>query len=214
MKQAQAEYDKVAWSGDAGMSHQGLALQQATTAYEAALAAYNLAVNPSASAVSPLESQLAQAESQLALAEKPYTETDLKLAGIAVKQAQVAVKLAQIQVDETSIRAPFDGIVAEVYVDKGDMVNAATSVAKVVSRDVEMVFDVEETFIADVSVGQNAALQVVAFSGVDFPATVSNIAPIADSASHTFSVRVMPTDENGLLKGGMYAHLSLLVHEK
>jgi HlyD family secretion protein len=214
VKQAQTEYDKVAWAGQSGMSPEALALQQATMAYEGALATYELATNPSASSISPLESQLVQAEAQLALAESPYTQIEYELAQTSVKQAEVAVDLAKVQMDETIIRAPFDGIVAEVYVDPGSMASAAMTIAEIVSDKVVMVFDVEESYIAAVKLGQSASLQVVAYPDVDFAAFVSSIAPVADEVSHTFRVRVMPTDDLGLLRGGMYARLSLLVEEK
>jgi HlyD family secretion protein len=215
LRLAQAEYDKVAWAGQVGMLPQSLQLQQATIAYEAARAAYDLQTNPSDVQLSPLMIQLAQAEMALALAKHPFTQVDYDLAQAKVDLAQVTVDLARIQLDETVIRAPFDGIVAEMYISEGSIVGPATPVALFVSRELEVVINVEESRINEVHPGQSAALRVNAYPGEDFPAVVTSVAPIADASTHTFVVKVTPAeDTDGRLRGGMYADLSLLVEEK
>jgi HlyD family secretion protein len=214
LRLAQSEYDKIAWAGQVGMTPQALQLQQATIAYEAAKAAYDLQTNPSDLQLSPLMVQLAQAELALALAKQPFTQTDFDLARARVKLAQAAVDMATVQMDETTIRAPFDGVLAELYVTQGNMVGPQASVALFVSKQVEAVFNVEESRVGNVSEGQNAALQVSAYPGQDFPAVVTSVAPVADKDSHTFVVKVTPVDEEHLLRSGMYADLSLLVEQK
>lgn len=214
LRLAQSEYDKIAWAGQVSMTPQALQLEQATIAYEAAKAAYDLQTNPSDLQLSPLMVQLAQAELALALAEKPFTQTDFDMARARVEQAQAAVELVSIQLDETTIRAPFEGVVAELYISEGSMATPQAPAALLVSKQVEVVFNVEESRIGHVKAGQNAALQVAAYPGQDFPAVVTSVAPVADKDSHTFVVKVTPLDEDGLLRSGMYADLSLLVEEK
>jgi multidrug efflux pump subunit AcrA (membrane-fusion protein) len=214
LRLAQSEYDKIAWAGQVSMTPQALQLQQATIAYEAAKAAYDLQTNPSDLQLSPLMVQLAQAELALALAKEPFTDTDFEMARARVKQAESAVEMANMQMEEATIRAPFDGVVAELYVSEGTMVGPQAPVALFVSQRVEAVFDVEEARIGQVEVGQNAALQVAAYPGQDFPGVVTSIAPAADKDSHTFVGKVTPVDGDNLLRSGMYANLSLLVEQK
>jgi HlyD family secretion protein len=214
LKRAQSEYDKVSWAGQVGMLPQALQLEQATVAYEKARADYNMQTHPSDLQLSPLMVQLAQAELALALAKQPYTKTDFDLARVKVDLAQSAVELANIQLNETAIRAPFDGIVAEMYITEGSMVGPGSPVALIVSRQLEVVVNVEESRINQIKQGQNAALRVNAYPGEDFPAVVTNVAPVADSNTHTFVVKITPVDDSGKLRGGMYADLSLLVEEK
>ena len=213
LRLAQSEYDKVAWAGQVGMLPQALQLEQATIAYETAKAAYELQTNPSDLQLSPLMAQLAQAELALALAKQPFTETDFDMARAQVELAEAAVDMARKQVDETIIRAPFDGVVAELYITKGSMAAPQAPAALFVSKPVEVIVNIEESRISHVQAGQNAALQVSAFPGQDFPASVTNVAPTADSQSHTFAVKVTPMDEDYLLRSGMYANVSLLVEE-
>ncbi len=213
LRLAQSEYDKVAWAGQVGMLPQALQLEQATIAYETAKAAYELQTNPSDLQLSPLMAQLAQAELALALAKQPFTETDFDMARVQVELAEAAVEMARKQVDETIIRAPFDGVVAELYITQGSMAAPQAPAALFVSKPVEVIVNVEESRINHVQAGQNAALQVSAYPGQDFPALVTNVAPTADSQSHTFAVKVTPLDEDFLLRSGMYANVSLLVEE-
>ncbi|GAB4545638.1 MAG: hypothetical protein Kow0063_39760 [Anaerolineae bacterium] len=214
LRLAQAEYDKVAWAGQVGMLPQALQLEQATIAYEAAKAAYELQTNPSDVQLSPLMVQLAQAELALALAKNPFTEIDFDMARNQVKLAEAAVEMARLQLDEATIRAPFDGVVAELYISEGGMAAPQSPAALFVSRSMQVVVNVEESRISQVKAGQNAALRVAAYPGRDFPAIVTNVAPTADKASHTFAVKVTPLDEDHLLRNGMYANVSLLIDEK
>jgi HlyD family secretion protein len=214
LRLAQSEYDKIAWAGQVGMMPQALQLEQATIAYEAAKAAYDLQTNPSDLQLSPLMIQLAQAELALALAKNPFTETDFEMARNQVELAEAAVEMARIQLNETTIRAPFDGMVAELYISEGSMAAPQAPAALFLSQEMQVVIDVEESRIGQVQEGQNAALQVATYPGQDFPAVVTSVAPAADKDSHTFAVEVTPLDEDGLLRSGMYANISLLVEER
>jgi RND family efflux transporter MFP subunit len=94
------------------------------------------------------------------------------------------------------------------------MVAPQAPAALFVSKPIEVILNVEESRISHVTKGQNAALRVTAYPGQDFPAIVTNVAPTADSQSHTFAVQVTPMDEDHLLRSGMYANVSLLIEEK
>lgn len=214
VRQAQAEYDKIGWAGDVGQTPQAMALEQATVAYETALANYNLATNPSDSQLAPLMAQLTQAELTLALILQPFRPVDFAIAETAVEQAEAAVELARLQLDETTVKAPFDGVIAELYTSEGSTVGPQAPLALFVSEEVEVVIDVEENRVGQVFEDQYAALRVAAYPGQDFPAVVNSVAPVADKDTHTFAVKITPVDEEGLLRSGMYAEVSLLANEK
>ena len=214
LRQAQAEYDKIAWAGNVGQMPQALALQQATTAYETALAGYNLQTTPSDAQLAPLMAQVVQAELALSMAKQPFRDIDFEMARVGIEQAEAAVEMANLQLDEATIEAPFDGIVAELYITEGSSVGPGAPVAMEVSDVVEIPVGIEEARIGQIQPGQRAALQVEAYPGQDFPAEVSSISPIADKSSHTFKVTITPLDEDRQLRSGMFASLSVLVDEK
>lgn len=214
LRRTQSEYDKIAWAGQVGETPQAIQLEQATIAYETALSAYNLKTNPTDAQLAPLKAQLVQAQLSLNLARNPFRPVDFDMARAGVKQAEAAVAQARIQLQDTTIKTPFDGLVAKVNVRKGSMVKPETAVIQLVSRNLEVLVNVEESRIAQIAEGQNASLRIVAYPGQDFPAVVSSVAPAADTNTFTFAVKVTPLDQTGLLRSGMYADVSILVNEK
>ena len=214
LRQAQSEYDKIAWAGNVGEMPQALALEQATINYENALAAYNLQTNPSDSQLAPLMAQLTQAELALALTIQPFREIDYEIARTAIEQAESGLALANLQLADTTIEAPFDGIIAEVYITEGSAVGPQAGVVRQVSKEVEASIEVEESRISQIFDGQSASLQINAYPGQEFPARVTSVAPVADKDTRTFSVKVTPTDPEGQLRSGMYANTRLLIDEK
>ena len=211
VRQAQTAYDKIAWAGNISDTPQAAALEQATITYQSALASYNLGTHPSDSTLAPLMSALSQAELNLALIIKPYTDIELQIAQVQVQQAAAAAELARLQLAETTIKAPFDGVIAARYVDEGSMVGPQTPLVLFLSKDVEVLVNVEEEQIAQLATNQNAGLHVTAYPNQDFPAVVTSIAPAGDQGTHTFAVKVTPANPGGQLRSGMYANVSILV---
>ncbi len=214
LKAAQAEYDKVAWAGDVGQTPQAIALEQATIAYQDALAKYNLDTNPSDSQLAPLMLQLANAELTLALTMQPYRQIDFEEVRVAIQQAEAALELANIQLAEVVIKAPFDGVVAELNISQGSRVGPQSDVAQFISKEVEVVVNVPESRIGQLKIGQSAAMQITAYPGQEFPGEVTSIAPVANTDTRTFEVKITPTKGMDLLRSGMYANVSVLAEEK
>jgi multidrug efflux pump subunit AcrA (membrane-fusion protein) len=214
LRSAQSEYDKIAWAGDVGTKPQAIALEQATIAYEDALADYNLRTTPSDSQLAPLIVQLAQAELNLILKQQPFREVDFAIAEAGVEQAQTAVDLVNLQLEDTTITVPFEGIIVDLPITEGSTVGPQSPVAFIVSEEVEVAIELEEGRINQISEGQSVSLQLSAYPDQTFPATVASIDPIADANTRTFTVKITPVDEEGLLKSGMYADVSLLADER
>jgi len=214
LKAAQAEYDKIAWAGDVGRTPQAIRLEQATIGYQNALAKYNLDTNPSDSQLAPMMLQLANAELALALKKQPYRQIDFESARVAIQQAEAALEMANIQLGEVVIKAPFDGVVADLNVSKGSRVSPQSSVAQFISKEIEVVVNVPESRIGQLKTGQNAALQITAYPGQEFPGVVTSIAPVANANTRTFEVKITPVKGMNLLRSGMYANASVLAEEK
>jgi HlyD family secretion protein len=214
LKAAQTEYDKIAWAGDVGATPQAIRLQQATITYQNALAKYNLDTNPSDSQLAPLMLQLANAELNLALKQQPYRQIDFESAKAGILQAEAALELVNIQLREIVIKAPFDGVIADLNISLGSRVSPQTLIGQIISKEVEVTVNVPESNIAQVKNGQSAALQVTAYPGQDFPGVVTSIAPLANKDSRTFEIKITPTKGADLLRSGMYADVSILAQEK
>jgi len=66
----------------------------------------------------------------------PSTATDnmIKQADNGIEASQNSVELAQLQLDKTNIVSGFNGIVTEVFVNKGEMVAPGMNIAKVMNN--------------------------------------------------------------------------------
>jgi multidrug efflux pump subunit AcrA (membrane-fusion protein) len=96
-----------------------------------------------------LEAQLEQAEAQLvqardAVARAGRSESeDLALLQLRLDQARVQAEQAQDAVDETEVRAPFAGTIAELYLETGEFAGAGQPAFQLQSTGArEAVFDV------------------------------------------------------------------------
>jgi RND family efflux transporter MFP subunit len=116
------------------------------------------------------------------------------------------VALARKSVDDTFVRAPFAGLVAERLVSVGDYVTKGTRVATVVRVDpLRVELTVPEQSISLVSVGQSVRLSVDAYAGEQFAATVRFVSPALRSDQRALTVEAIAQNPDGRLKPGLFA---------
>jgi RND family efflux transporter MFP subunit len=126
-----------------------------------------------------------------------------------VDQAAAALDAARVNQGESVIRAPFNGVVAQRLISAGATVGTNSPIVSLVSKETEIVLQVEEARIGQVERNQPAQISVAAYPGEVFPGTVASISPTADARSRTFAVRVYPNDPQGRLRDGMFAQVGL-----
>lgn len=144
-------------------------------------------------------------------------QADVAAARAEVEQAQAAVGLAQRQFDETTLRAPFDGIVLSHSAEIGDLVVPQTPVITVADIDHPYldVF-VGETDLARVKIGQTVDVSVdgapgrifkgrVTSVGTKAEFTPSNVQTKEQRAELVFRVRIDLPNTDGTLKPGLPA---------
>jgi HlyD family secretion protein len=173
-------------------------------------AAANLAllVNPNPYDVRAAQAALDQAQATLQSRQRPTSE-DIQIAAAQVDQAAASLEAARVNQAESTIRAPFNGVVAQRLVSAGATVGTNSPIISLVSKETEIVLQVEEARIGQVERNQPAQISVAAFPGETFPGTVASISPTADARSRTFAVRVYPNDPQGRLRDGMFAQVGL-----
>ena len=129
--------------------------------------------------------------------------------------AQAQVDLARAKLDKTKITAPFDGVMGLRQVSPGDVVSASQDLASFQSiHPMKAEFTLPESALAMLSVGQALQVGVDAFPNRRFTGTVYAIDPQVDVQSRNISLRAMVSNEDGALKPGLFARISILVAEK
>jgi RND family efflux transporter MFP subunit len=132
--------------------------------------------------------------------------------------AQKALAVAQSYENDTTIRAPFTGVVTSVSAQPGQLVStqfaSGGGIATVVDMNsLEVQVDVSESFINRVHAGQGALITLNAYPDWHIPAQVIAIIPTADQTKATVKVRVAFKQKDNRVLPEMGASVSFLLDD-
>lgn len=141
--------------------------------------------------VSPASLDTAQAREQAAAAR-------LESANAALRNARSLATAARAAVEETTLTAPFDGVVVNKSANVGDVItpfsNAIDAKGAVLTladlSTLEAEVDVSESNLARVTIGQACELTLDALPDERYPGQVVSIVPAIDRAKATVKVKV------------------------
>ncbi len=207
---AQAAYNRVKGDPNIGMMPQSLQLQQATLAAEGAQAQYDkLMKGATPDQVAAASAQVANARAGLQKLLDGAKPAQIEAATAQMHAAENALYLATLQVEKATVTAPMDGVVSKLQTAAGAMAAPGAPLMTLLSNDVRVTAQVEETLLPVLAPGQPATIRVEAYPDRAFKATIAFIAPELDPTTRTVAVTVRPdnTPDNGqgLLRPGMSA---------
>jgi len=128
----------------------------------------------------------------------------------AQAQSQTAVKL----LGDTRVRAPFDGVVGERFVNVGQYVASTTKVVSVYEADpLRLQLTVPEADLALIKTEMPVAFSVAAFGDAKFQGTVKFISPNVREATRDLVVEAVVPNTEGKLKPGMFAVVKVALGE-
>jgi membrane fusion protein (multidrug efflux system) len=106
------------------------------------------------------------------------TSTQINVANSTIKQRQVDVDDAKLNLSYTVITAPADGTTSKINVQVGQYLQAGQATFSIIQdNDIWVVANFKETQFHDLRIGQKAIINVDAFPGHDFEATVTSFSP-------------------------------------
>jgi membrane fusion protein, multidrug efflux system len=131
-----------------------------------------------------------------------------------VRVLESRVVEANLQLEDSTLRAPYDGVIARRFVDEGQNIRAKQPVVQFQDVDeIDIAVDVPETvMIADMRSADMVQMTATFSSapGVEFPVRLKEIAQVADPMTQTFLVRVAMKSPPGMnVLPGMTATVSL-----
>jgi RND family efflux transporter MFP subunit len=141
-------------------------------------------------------------------------EEDILASEAAVRGLEARVVEANIQLADTSLRAPYDGVIAQRFVEQGQNVRAKDPVVRFQGVDeIEIVVDVPETVMA-AEIRSADIVEILAelsaAPGLRFPVQIREVAQVADPTTQTFTVRAaMQAPEGIRLLPGMTATVTV-----
>jgi HlyD family secretion protein len=193
LKQAQSNYDKVAWMPSVSASPQSLQLEQATNSYN-----------------------VAQANLDYLYSNRPDTRRaakQLDLSKLSQQEAQLNLQIAQASLDKMTLRAPLTGTIGQVYIREKQVITPGMpilTIADLSTLHVETT-DLNENDVVDVNVGDKVTVTFEALPGVEVPGTVTEIGVKAEEGvGVNYTVKVKLSRMPDKIRWGMTAYINFL----
>jgi multidrug efflux pump subunit AcrA (membrane-fusion protein) len=123
--------------------------------------------------------------------------TEIDRAKAAVDQSEASLRQAELDLEFATIRAPFDGVVQKVRVERGEVVSSQSMggnsalLELVATREVEVPVQLPASLVSDLTLGQGARLTLPSRPGVEWLGKVARISPTIDSANRSIEVYVV-----------------------
>jgi RND family efflux transporter MFP subunit len=185
--------------------------------YEIALRQAEAGVDLARAERRQIESDLARAttlmrQDVIAAQEIERLTTSLATVRAKERQAKEVVAFARHNLERTTVRAPYDGSIAERLADEGTTALVQPQTIIVVLQEtarLEAHAAIPESQLALVQVGDRAIIHV---EGLDEPLEtgVSAVSDTIDPATRTYLVKMPVSNADYRLKAGVFAHVEIL----
>ena len=134
---------------------------------------------------------------------------DVLVAQQRLYEAEQAVRVAKQQMENSVVTAPFAGVVTEINAELGQTVGTQ-GVLKLVSGELEIRLDVDESNLADLRLGQTAIISSSTFSNSTFEGHVTEIGAAVDVARGTVQVTINPSNPPVWLRPGQTVNINIV----
>jgi len=135
------------------------------------------------------------------ISEQAYDEVRFRVIGLEKRSAALKAQVEQLDIElkKKTIRAPFDGVVINRRIDRGEWISEGETVAVIGKDDtIDIIADVPERYIqyikkdmrVDVTINENQ------LSG-----SVIAVVPRGDVATRTFPVKIRTANQYSLIEG-------------
>ena len=173
---------------------------------------YNVAMARLAVAVSARD----QHPDQMRIAEAQL-ESDraaLRVAEAEVARREATLGIAKKRLGDTTVRAPFSGVIAKRLVNAGEYVKDNTPLFNLVAVDpLKYTGTVPERFAPDLKVGQRIELTVEAYPGRTFAGQVTRVAPAVEVQTRSLSLEGKVGNGDARLRPGFFSKGQVLTRK-
>lgn len=135
-------------------------------------------------------------------------------AGLA--QAKAALGQASEQFENTTLKAPFAGIVGSIFYERGQLAPMGQPVVKIINPQfMKAKLYLPDLYFQKIKMGQKVRAYFPAIKNKTFTGKVIKIDPAIDPMSRTFTVEALFNNQAGLLTSGLYGlfEIELKVHK-
>jgi membrane fusion protein, multidrug efflux system len=169
-----------------------------------------------------LASQLAQIETQAALAKTTFerqkrlweqnigSEIQFLEAKANFEAVQNSVNQLKSQLSKTVVRAPFSGIIDEIFSEQGEVVSPGQSrLFRLINlSDMYVTASVPENYLGRIKKGTEVLVEIAA-TGTEFKSEISQVGNVINPNNRTFQIKVVVPESKGLVKPNLIATVKL-----
>lgn len=131
-------------------------------------------------------------------------------AAAAEELAAVSRRAASRSLRDTNIRAPFDGVVAEFHVERGDFVGPGAAVASIVDLSrVRLRVGLTAAELDSFELGARVPVRFADLGGRSVEAELRSVSPLADPRTGTYAAELWLDNHDGQLRQGMLGRVEL-----
>ncbi len=168
---------------------------------------------------------LTEAQHNLSLLQRGNRVEDITEAEANLQEMIGLLQAVEVRLEDTYIRAPFDGVINQKFATEGAFVTPTTSASDAssasssaiveIARGLEVVAEVPEVDIGEISVGQRVDIVADAYPDKIFEGRVRLVAPEAILQQNVtlFQIRVELTTGDDLLKSGMNVDVEFIAEQ-
>jgi membrane fusion protein, multidrug efflux system len=155
--------------------------------------------------VASLHARGAVSQSQVDGADTAFETARSRLAA-----AEARLGLNRRALADSSVKAPFAGVIARRYVSSGEFVSTGQQLFDLVAlEDIEVEFHLAEVDSSRVVIGAPVSVRVAPFPDRVFKARVTVISPTIDPRTRTLRVKGVLENRDGQLRPGLFARVDL-----
>lgn len=161
-----------------------------------------------------LEQRRIQVEAARQLAKQSFgTQVRLAEAEAQFQQAKADVVRFELDLENTTVRAPFDGVFDTRNTDVGAVLNVGDSIGTVVDLDpLKVVGQISERNVRDVKIGMPS--RMVLSDGTEMRGEISYVASVSDPGTRTFKIELLVPNPRSDVLAGLAAQLRLPAGER
>ena len=157
-------------------------------------------------AVSRSEHDLRRADYLATKAQYETTVNQMRQLYQSLLAQKVRVAMGRKAVEDTIIRAPFSGLIAEKAVSVGRYTKKGDRIATIVRVDpLRIELTIPEGAVAAVRKGQKVSFMVQSYPGRQFEGTIAYVGPAVRAESRALVVEAIVPNPNTLLQPGLFA---------
>ncbi len=170
-----------------------LQISAAKSQSHSAEGAYNQALISQSSTYWSNISSTESAASQIQSAAKNIEQAEIQL-----KLSQINLELAKMDTDDSTILAPYNGIVLSSNYEKGQYASPGVPAISIINSDFVIKADINEVDVINLEVGQDVDITLDAYYENNFKGEITEISPISTNIGGvvSFGLTVKPETEN------------------